>query len=338
MVSSTYKPIRGPEYRSKEYWCSRVTTFGASEASMALGVSLRGQPRDLYEQKIALQQYLDEHDGEPPDIDSVMTFEQARGHILEGPVLDLYAQEKRHRSVHGALWKTPPNMIHPETPFTTCTPDGLWKDGGEGSRINWHTAWPGCRPLDSKTWAGRRDAFGEPGTDEVPADILCQAQQHNYVCGSDSCDIPVLFGMNLSVYTIARNDELIAMIVKAEKELHQRIVNREPPPIKFDHPKALELVKSLTKDVDDSQVELTDNQTAMVLAWEELKKRRLALENAIDALSAEIRMDLGSSCRASLAGDSEGRFLERKFITRSSFSVDEASYVDMRIKKPRKKK
>lgn len=324
-MEATYRPIRGPAAYSPEWFKMRPLIVGASEAAAACGCSSWSQPRDLYEKKRSMVEAQQRADGE-------QTPEQRRGHRYEEPVLLDFLDQRP-----GALWRQPPAFLHPDNNFVLSTPDALWKaTDGESGRINYKTAWPGCRPIDAKTWAGGTADFGEEGSDDVPMDMLFQAQQHCYVAGSDGCDLPVLFGFKLKIYSVPRNDDLIEMIVESERELIERIENRDPPPIDYAHRNAEALVKSIHREVGDQVIDLTREQTFLVLAREEIGQRIRDLEKTRATLAAEIRDTLGSANIANLHGDE--RFLERKQVHRAAHEVPESSFIELRLKKARKKK
>lgn len=80
-----------------------------------------------------------------------------------------------------------------------------------------------------------RGHWGEPGTDEVPEDYLCQCYHYMLLTGYDAWDVAVLIGgWDFRIYHLLRDEEMCSMLLEAEKNFYEKyIVGNEVPP--YDH-------------------------------------------------------------------------------------------------------
>jgi len=73
--------------------------------------------------------------------------------------------------------------------------------------------------------------WGEPGTDEVPQEVIPQAIWHCAVLEVEACTIAALIGGELKIYTVQWDPELFELLYgHAEKFWHDHIVPCIPPP------------------------------------------------------------------------------------------------------------
>ena len=288
-----YRPHVGPATHSPEWYAmrkfdpsrtNRPVVFGASEAAAACGRSKYSSALELYLMKRG------EIDG--PESNEAMSM----GNRLEPVILDMY-EEKIGRKVVRKL----PMMFSADFAFMAATPDGVLCNLQPVGGYEFE------RSIDAKATTGRRlddsgedtDSFGAEGTDQVPIEYLFQAQQQCAVMGVDSVDFPVLFdGRQLRVYTVNRDEDLIAEIASAEKELAERIINGDPPEPDFQHSGTLHLLKKI-QGCEVGKVITWDGSLAE--KWQQLadvKEQIKHLTKAKDVLDAELFHAMGDAEQA----------------------------------------
>jgi putative phage-type endonuclease len=85
--------------------------------------------------------------------------------------------------------------------------------------------------VEAKT-ANSLEGWGEPMTDQIPPGYVCQVQHALDVTNAEVCWVPVLFGAReFRLYTVRRDPDLGAAILKAEQEFWDHVERNEPPPL-----------------------------------------------------------------------------------------------------------
>lgn len=109
------------------------------------------------------------------------------------------------------------------------------------------------------------DVWGEPGSDEIPDVYLAQVQHYMAVTGFDAADVAVLlYGHDFRIYEIARDQDLIDVIMEAETAFWKRVVDRDPP-----EPKTLaDLKQAFGRASKSKKVQAS---TDVIAAWGRLK-------------------------------------------------------------------
>lgn len=144
--------------------------------------------------------------------------------------------------------------------------------------------------LEIKTVGARSARFwGEPGTDAIPEQYLCQTQWYLNLTDMEKADVPVLIaGQEYRVYHVTRNDKLIEILTNAAEIFwNTYIVPETPPPLdasegantylKSFFPTNRGNIIRATPDIQDTARDLNRIRTQM----EELEKQKLELENRI---------------------------------------------------------
>ena len=88
--------------------------------------------------------------------------------------------------------------------------------------------------LEIKTVGLRSASFwGEPGSDQIPEQYLCQVQWYLNLTDMQKADVPVLIGgQEYRVYHVMRNDKLIEILTNAAETFWNRyVMNEEAPPL-----------------------------------------------------------------------------------------------------------
>jgi putative phage-type endonuclease len=298
---STIAAERLCEPDTPEWLEKRRGGIGASEAAAVLG---------LDEYKTPLHLYLDKR-GESPDIEE--TDEMWLGHLQE-PVVAKYFT----RRTGIAVVQSPVGLFrHPEHDFVLATPDAILADGSLGE---WKT-----------TNFRMEDGLGDEGTDDIPERWLCQVQQQMGVMRIHSAYIAALIdGRRLKIYRVEFNGRLFEIIVEAERELWERIINGDPPEPDWNHSRTAQLVKEMRDSIFDTRVRMPADIAGMWERYERLGKLSSTIAKRRDELKARVTYWLGENYAGVLP---DGRMVRRKKVNVSSYVVASREQMDIRAVK-----
>lgn len=168
----------------------RAKRIGSSEVAAVLGISPYADATPFAVWARITQGY------QRPDAD-----ELTAGRYLEGAVVEWYIDQF---IPDDTPWvQDGIGIPHPRHDWLSATPDRLVVDH---VCLQWL--------LECKT-DRNRDAWGEPGTDQVPVHVAAQVQIAMEVTGLDRCDVAVLFKSldQFACYTVTRDDAAIAHII-----------------------------------------------------------------------------------------------------------------------------
>lgn len=151
-------------------------------------------------------------------------------------------------------------------------------------------------PIEAKTgglYGPLTEDWGDPGTDQVPDRVICQAQIHIKALEVDMCWVSTfLGGRGFGIYQVPRNEQLIAILLEAAENFWMKHVITDMPPT--DSIPSLNLIRKVfrvpNKIVVFGEAYLADFQTWQ-LAKELLKKAELAEEQ----LKAQVIARLGNA-------------------------------------------
>ena len=128
------------------------------------------------------------------------------------PAIRQWYSDQTGRSV----WLPDKIMYHKEYPFMLANLDGYTADS---------------RVVEIKTARYLKD-WGEPGTNQIPESYMCQVQHYLSVTGFNVCDVAVsIGGAPPELYEVSADLEIQELIIEAEKEFWQRVVEGNPPPL-----------------------------------------------------------------------------------------------------------
>lgn len=154
-----------------------------------------------------------------------------------------------------------------------------------------------CKNVD-KDVARFGDAWGKTGNtyevreggavvcvtecDQVPESYLIQCQHYMAVMGYDVWDLAALVGGNeIRIYTIHRDEALIADLIALESEFWNRVETNTPPEISYEAPSTKKMLKRMYGP------ELISNESKVLpdeaLHWHEVKKQALAVKKQYEA-------------------------------------------------------
>ena len=192
--------------------------------------------------------YLDKT-GQLQDVDS----EPKRwGRLLEDTVAQAYAEEE------GRTIRLPPTPImwSPTTPWMFASVDRLAVKP-DGKEII----------CECKTTGFASDEWGETGTDQVPDAVNIQVQHQFAATGYDEKPRFPSWSAearSLRVYVVHRSDPIIEKLLYIEEDFVRRVQERDPPPINWDNPATVEVLKGLYGVVGGLSIELDDAAAQLV--------------------------------------------------------------------------
>lgn len=184
--------------RTPEWIEARQHGVGASEAAAALGLSRWDSPYSLWARKCGLV---------PP---KDATLPMRMGTYLEPFIATLYEAET------GIPLRRVNRLLRSKShPFLLASLDRRRPDG----------------ELVEIKWTERGDGYGEPGTDEIPDDVLCQVVQQMAVSGAPAVHVAVLRGGRFATYgPIRRDPEAEAALVERVAAFWRHVETRTAPP------------------------------------------------------------------------------------------------------------
>lgn len=184
------------------------------------------------------------------------------------------------------------------------------------------------RGLECKTTAMLR-GWGPAGSDEVPDEYLMQCMHYMSVLSYEAWDLAVFIlpTRDFRIYTIPRDDHLIAYMVQIETDFWAAVQRREPPLPDFAHAKTADLLKRMYPGTNGQTVPLPadiNHWHAVRLAAKETIK---AQEAVVNEAENRIRAAMGE-CAIGLLPD--GSAYVRKETKRAAFAVEATSFMALR--------
>jgi len=248
---SDKQPIAGPMPHTPQWYqmrkydperTERPVVFGASEAAATVNQSKwTAGPLEIYLRKL----------GETEDIEDNMGLRM--GNKMEPIILGEYSEKTGNETFAGQ-----PMFFHPEHSFMAATPDAVAVVPETATQLGVESKASTYHMKDKE--GDDMDKFGREGTDEVPVIYNWQCQQLMGVLGYVTVDIPVFFSIHhLAIYTVPRNDDMIDALVSAQKELAERIENRDPPEPNWTHSQTSEIIRNLHGHTAGKKIMLDTN-------------------------------------------------------------------------------
>jgi putative phage-type endonuclease len=195
--SPTVLPIR---QRTPEWLAARLELgIGASEAAAVIGESDYESPIGLWARKLGLV---------PPPLE---TLPMRMGTALEPLISQLYTEAT------GVRIRRANNLRqHPVHGFMLASLDRR----------------AGRKPVELK-FSGRGKGYGEPGTDEVPDEVLAQVLHQLAVTDEPEADVAALIAGRhaVQIYTVRREQAAEDAIIEHEAVFWDHVQTRTEPPV-----------------------------------------------------------------------------------------------------------
>lgn len=306
MNAAYSEPAQVAEWQTK-----RTKGIGSSDAAAVAGL-------DPY--KTALDVYLDktgdrEPTGRLPD-DPQMRW----GLLLEPAIARAYELDT------GIALDSPKPAKHPVFPFIGATADRVGYEP-ETNR-EFIVELKSASPHMAKAW-------GEPGSDSIPERTILQVQHQLAVYDMDRADVAVLIaGSDFRIYTIRRNDNVIADLLELEQEFWTNYVERRiPPEPDWTNARTPELIAKMFKPSAGIEVSLPD-LIHTVQGYRHYKDAESECRKKAEQFRAEIIYAMKDAAIAHV----DGFKVSRKEVKRKAYNVAETTYVDFRVVAPKGQK
>jgi putative phage-type endonuclease len=262
------KPLIIPKPADRQQWLAeRRKGIGGSDSAAAVGLSKWTTRLELFLDK---RGELEKHE----------TPQMRWGTALEQPIRQEYCNQT------GAEVLIPDAIYqHPEHKFALVNLDGIV--------INRD------RIFEAKT-ARSGDGWGEPGTDEVPAEYLLQAQHGMAITGLPATDIAVLIaGSDFRIYVVEADRSLQSMLLEREEEFWDMVEQNTPP-----EPTTLEDVKLRWRVAQAGvAVEADDMLAAAAVGLRSWKDTLKSVEAKKDELEAKLQAAMKDAAELTWGGE-----------------------------------
>ena len=147
-----------------------------------------------------------------------------------------------------------------------------------------------------------RALFGDGET--LPLPWIVQGQQEMATMETTKHYFAVFVStIDIRLFVMERNDDLIEGVAARERELWERIENGDPPEYDFNHPSTYDLVREQCEHTVETRVKALDTTTQQ--RWAAVKRLTAEIEERIakrDAEKARVMLELGDARK--------GRFLD----------------------------
>lgn len=185
------------------------------------------------------------------------------------------------------------------------------------------------------------EGFGAPDTDEVP-DYYWMQCQHQMACRAshgwtgDKCWLFVLIGgSDFRRYRIPRDDGYLPTVIDSLVSFWNAVENRTPPEPDWQHESTIDAVKRLFQPKPGTSTRLDVNAKSLTDEYERFGAEIKAIETCREETKARLIAAIGEYEVGEL---DDGRSIVRKQVDRAGYTVEPKSYVDFRIKHPKKGK
>ena len=246
----------------------RQTGIGGTDIAAIMGLNPWKSPMDVYLEKVGIYP-------PPPDNENMYW-----GREIEPALKKRYMREKGVSIVE----PSPRLMRHPDFEWYIGSPDGLTDPPGGG--------------VDYKT-TGRRNDYGEPGTDQVPEHVACQCHWYMGLTGAEWWDVAVLFfapSRRFEIFRLQRSEEIINNLIRAGKIFWENhVLPQNPPPIDASEG-SKKLINHLYPSEKGAELKVADAEAEIIIQL--LKEKEAARDKAMNELALvqnSIKMLIGES-------------------------------------------
>lgn len=247
-------PVR---QHTAEWLEARENGIGASQAAAAIGVSEWQSPVGLWAEKLKLV---------PPQEENVS---MRIGTALEPLIARMYTEAT------GVRVRRANNLRqHAEHPFMLASIDRR----------------AGRTPVELK-FSARATGYGEPGTDEVPDDVLVQVLHQLAVLDEPEGDVALLKpgAAGVLVYPITRTPAAEAAIVAREAAFWDHVLARTEPPVDGSEATRRALAAMYPRGTDELVLDADAATTQMMRILRKVRAEQKASEIERDELEARIQ-------------------------------------------------
>lgn len=243
----------------------RRNVLGGTDAPALLGLSRWKELWDVYAEKV----------GDVPITPSEMNGDMLWGLLLEPVIRDYYAETT------GRKVSAPKRLIrNRERPWQGGHLDGRARDRGlEIKKVRYPTNW------------------GEPGSEDIPADFKIQVWHYMAVTGLRLFDVAVLIGgWDYRVYTLHWRAGIEDLIAEEHDFWQQYVVPRQPPPFDGSDAASRWLRRRYPNHTDRELVALP-HQYSVLNAYIGAKRRAALWDQQVQMYEQQIQEAMGDARR-----------------------------------------
>jgi putative phage-type endonuclease len=296
---------------AREEWLAlRRKGIGGSDAASSIGQSPYCTALELYFDKIGEQV--------PRDLDADGVERTDFGRALEGVVANQYAQRYDVR-----LRRRNVMLRHPRYPFMVANVDRTVDNTKAGLEV---------KTVDAFAYR-QSGLWGEPESDQIPPHYLLQVCHYMCVLDYPIWYLAALIGGHKMVrYVIERDRELEQLLIDGEMRFWTHVETREPPPLDYEHPHAIGLLKRMYRGTDGGTINLDDD----IYAWHRVRldadEKVKQYQAVSDGARAHILHTMGDAAVGRLQN---GGAYKRKIVHRPAYEVADCDYITLTYSKPK---
>jgi putative phage-type endonuclease len=229
----------------------RMNGVGASDVPIITGHSTFCSAYELY--KLKRGELIPKEAGIKADA----------GTFLEDGIAALFTHQTGIKT-----FKAPETIYHPDYSFILCHLDRTIRDG---------------IPFEIKNTT-MADMWGDPlyGPESIPTTVHIQVQMQMSCTGSKMAFVAcLLFGYDLRIYEIPRDNQLIEMLIGKIIAFWRCVKEGKPPPIQYNHPTTSEMLRRVYRGTNGKIIDLP----AEALDWHEKKVEESAIAKQHDTIA-----------------------------------------------------
>lgn len=256
---------------TKEQLEERRSGIGGSDAATVLGINPYTTAYELY---------LDKLGEAPPEDKNFLKESRYWGSVLEEPVAVRATEEMGYK-----IQKANQMIRSKKHPFMLANIDRKVVGLEDKRRIG----------LEIKT-AARPDGWGETGSDEIPAYIMCQVQHYLAVTEYDHWDLAVLIGnRDFRMYRINPIESIIAELVDAEQEFWDRVQNKVAPEPDWQSEATTRFLKNYYPGTNGQVVQLPEVAQKYHDVMKDANEQKLIYDKVVTGCKNRIQMLMGEA-------------------------------------------
>ncbi len=146
------------------------------------------------------------------------------------------------------------------------------------------------RILEIKT-SRTAEGWGEPETDQIPVEYLCQCQHYMMVYNRHITDVAVLIGgSDFRIYHVEASTEVQNHLLREYAEFWELVKNDTPP-----EPRSFDDVMRRFKESTDNSIEATPYIQILAQQMKAAKEQSASLENLCEELKTKIAAFMGEN-------------------------------------------
>ena len=269
----------------------RRTGVSASEIAALANLSRFATPVSIFENKTL-----------PPKDEDDVSIPLELGNALEEPIAKLWRRETGMATAPCAT------MRHPDKKFALCTPD---RGGFRGEAPIGEVVDQGGQPLlslaqlqkadvlvqcKSTSWRMKSE-WGEPGTDAIPEEYLCQETWEMGITGHRSADVAVLFDKDrYATYRVQFSQTLFDGLYElAERFMIDHVLANAPPPPDTSERYSEFLRRAYPTHKTDSMLVAPQELTETIIRFGVLRNAEKLIKDAVKLYGSRIKLAIGEN-------------------------------------------